>query len=251
MTRAAVVALALVLGACGGGEESTLERAEEAMAELDAGTLAFELAASTPEVAEPVGFRVEGSFSFTSDGELPLMDFTYTELLAGEENVAAVVSDGETVWVDVDGQVVELAGDDAASLRLGEDEGFADLGIASWVEDGREAERGNHVVISGTVDAADLLGDIVRIASQVAAAGDVGPLDDDGAERLGRLVRSSDIEVVVGDGDLPRTVDATLDFGAEVPAELEEVLGPYAAARLRMTVELSPLDGELTVERPR
>ena len=107
------------------------------------------------------------------------------------------------------------------------------------------------MVVTGTVDAADLLGDIVRIASQAAAAGDVGPLDGDAAERLADLVRSSAIEVVIGDDDLPRSVDATLDFGADVPEELVDALGPYAAAQLRMLVQLAPLDGDLRIEAPR
>jgi hypothetical protein len=248
--RRLAVAAVLVLAACGGGEETTLDRAEDAMAELDAGTMALELSATTPDVAEPVGFRVEGSFSFTSDGELPLLDFDYTELLAGDENVASILSDGETAWVELDGNVTELSDEQAQSLRLGDDEGFADLGIASWVDEPTERQRGNDTVVSGPVDAADLLGDIVRIASQVAAAGEIGPLDEDAADRLAELVRSSTIEVVVGEDDLPRTVAATLDFGGEVPPELEEVLGPYAAAELRLDVELAPLEGELTIEAP-
>lgn len=251
MRRFAVGALIGLLAACGsGGDDTTLARAEDAMAELDAGTMALELSATTPDVQDPVGFRVEGSFSFTSDGELPRFEFDYTELLAGEENVATITSDGETVWVALDGQVTEVGGENAESLRLGDDEGFADLGIASWVHDPVEEERGSGVVITGRVDAADLLGDIARIASQVAASGDVGALDGDAAERLAGLVQSSRIEVVVGADDLPSSVDATLDFGATVPDELTEVLGPYAAAQLRLVVELERLEGPLTISDP-
>jgi hypothetical protein len=246
-----VVLLVALVAACGGEDDSTLGRAEQAMADLDAGTMALELSATTPDVADPVGFRVEGSFSFTSDGELPRFDFDYTELLAGDENVASISSDGETVWVELDGQVTEVDGEETASLRLGDDEGFADLGIASWVDEPTEEERGGDVVITGAVDAADLLGDLARIASQVAAAGEVGELEGDDAERLAGLVQSSAIEVVIGEDDLPRSVDATIDFGATVPDELAAALGPYAAAQLRLVVELEPLTGELTVEPPR
>jgi len=248
---AVAVAGVVVLGACGGDDDSTLGRAEDAMAELDAGEMTVELSATTPEVQDPVGFRVEGAFAFVEDDELPRFDFDYVELLAGEEEVATIASDGATVWVSAAGEVQELTDEQSAALRLGEDDGFADLGIASWVEDPEEDTSGRDTIVRGRVDAADLLGDLARIAAQVGGGEDIGALDDAAAERLAGLVRSSEIEVVIGDDDLPRSVDASLDFGSDVPDELVDVLGPYAAARLHLLVELAPLDGELTVEPPR
>ena len=235
----ALVGVALI-AACSSGDESTLGRAEEAMAELEAGAMTLELAATAADVEDPVGFRVDGTYSFASDGDLPVFDFTYTELLAGDENVATITSDGDAVVVVVDGEEHELSADDASSLRLGDDEGFADLGIASWVDEPQERQRGDDTVVTGGVDAADLLSDIARIAGQVSGAGEIGPLDEDGAKRLASLVRSSEIEVVVGDDDLPRSVEAVLDFGSDVPDELTDALGPYAAARLRLSVTLEP-----------
>lgn len=237
VTSAAVVALS----SCGGGgDDSTMGRAEAAMADVDAGRMTVELTASAADVTDPVGFRVEGSFDLDSDGELPVFDFTYTELLAGAQNVATIVSDGDAVTVDVDGEERELSADDAGSLRMGEGEGFADLGIASWVDDAEEERRGEETVVTGSVDAADLLSDIARIAAQVNAQGDIAPLEGDAAERLAKLVRSSEIEVVIGADDVPRSVDATLDFGTDVPDELEDALGPYAAAQMRLAVTLMP-----------
>lgn len=244
MRRPGLGALALVLAvavvACGSQDETTMSRAEDAMADLEAGSMDVALTASAADVAEPIGFEVEGTFDVSGDGELPVFDFTYTELLAGDQNVATITSDGDQVVVDVDGDEHVIAADDAGSLRMGDDDGFADLGIASWVEDPKEEQRGDQTVVTGTVDAADLLSDIARIAAQVNAEGDIAPLDDDAAERLAKLVRSSGIEVVIGGDGLPRSVDATLDFGADVPSELEDALGPYAAAQLRLVVKLEP-----------
>ena len=236
--RAVALAAVTLLAACGGGDESTLARAEDAMSDLDAGAMTLELAAISTDVPSPIGFRVDGTFDGDSEGDLPVFDFTYTELLAGEENVATIASDGDGVTVEVDGETHELSADDASSLRLGDDEGFADLGISSWVDEPREERRGDDTVVTGAVDAADLLADIARIAGQVSGAGEVGPLDEESADRLAKLLRSSEIEVVVGEDDLPRSVDALLDFGSDVPDELTEALGPYAAARLRLTVTL-------------
>ena len=245
-----MLALAMALAACGQDDDSTLGRAEDAMAELDTGDLVVELSATTAEVAEPVGFRLDGRFQYGDDGELPVMDFTYTDLLAGEEVEAGIVSDGERAWVIADGTTTELSAEEAEPLRLGGGEGFADIGIASWVDDPSETARGDETVVTGTVDAADLLSDLSRLASQVGGGGDLEPVEGEDADRLAALVRSSEIEVIVGEDDLPRSVDATIDFGGDVPEELVDALGPYAAATLRLIVELAPLDGDLTVTPP-
>lgn len=246
----ATLAVVCLLGACGGDDGSTLGRAEDAMAGLDAGELQLELSAVAADVAEPVGFRLDGRFQYGDEGSLPVMEFTYSELLADQATEASVLSDGTTAWVVVDGQVTELSDEQARPLRLGGGEGFADIGISSWVEDASETKRGAETVVTGSVDAADLLSDLSRLASQVGGTGDLDPLEGDDAERLAALVQSSDIEVVIDDDDLPRSVDATIEFGTEVPDELVDALGPYAAATLRLVVELAPLDGDLTVTPP-
>ena len=96
----------------------------------------------------------------------------------------------------------------------------------------------------------DLLGDLARIVSQVAGSGDAAAPSGDDAERLRSLVRSSDAEIVVGEDDLPRSVDLTLDFGGDVPDELVDALGPYAAATLELHLELEAIDVDLEVDAP-
>jgi hypothetical protein len=194
---------------------------------------------------------VAGAFSFTSDGELPVFDFDYTQLLGADERVATIVSDGTSVVVEADGVSQTLGAAEAKSLRLGDDDGFADLGIASWVDDPTEERRGDETVVTGRVDAADLLSDLARIVAQVAGEGDVAPLEGDDAEALAKLVRSSEIDVVLAEDGLPSSIDAMIDFGGEVPEQLVDSLGPYAAASLHLVVELSRLDEALKVELPR
>jgi hypothetical protein len=253
-TVAVAFAFALVVAAagCGGGDKSTLGEAEHAMAQLDAGKMSLELSATAEKVANPVGFRVEGSFSFAGHTDLPVFDMDYTQLLGADKQVASIKSDGSTVVVEADGTTTQVGPDVAKSLRMGDGSGFADLGIASWVENPKEQRQGDDVVVSGTVDAADLLSDLARIVSQVAGEGDVKPLTDDDAARIAKLVKSSAIEVVANAKDhLPSSVDATIDFGGDVPPKLVDSLGPYAAAKLHLKVALSRLDHALTVQLPR
>lgn len=202
------------------------------MADARAGRLSFDLAAGR------VGFTVDGSFS-PGPGSLPKLDFTYTEHLPAGDEVATIVSDGNTVTVKADGDERVLAADDARRLHGGTT-GFADLGIASWVRDPREDAQGDSTVVSGKVDVADLLQDVVRLVSQVNAKGDIELLDDGTARRLGALAQVSSIEVVIGADGVPRSVDADVGFGRDVPDELVDALGPYAASELQVKVTFAP-----------
>ena len=243
MRRRRLAAVLLLAAACTSSDESALGKAESAMRDLERGRLRLDLEGGD------AGFRVEGVFSDAGE-EVPVLDFLFTELAGNDKRVARIASDGTTVIVAADGVVQELADRDVEGLRLGEDEGFADLGIGSWVEDGEEDRRGERTIVSGRVDAADLLADIARLAAQVTGGGEVEPLDDDTAEELAGLVRSSAIEVEIDEDDLPRSIDATIDFGADIPDALEDALGPYAATTLQLTVSLEALDDELKIELP-
>lgn len=248
----AVLAVA-VLGACGGG--GPLDEAEAAMAELDAGRMALQLSATAAgdHPAGPVGFRMEGPFSLSEDGDLPVLDLRYTRLVGGREDEVRVVSTGTAAYVVAGGKVTEVPEEDGGALRLGgPDEGFADLGISGWVEDPKVDERADgSSVVTGRADVADLLSDLARIGSQVGGGG-VGPapLSGDAARRLAGLARSSRVEVEVAEDDLPRSVKAVVDFGARVPDELRTALGPYAAPRLELTLTLERLAEALQVEPP-
>jgi hypothetical protein len=202
------------------------------MAQARAGHLTFEL------VAGHVGFGVDGTFS-PSRGPLPKLDFTYTEHLADGDDVATIVSDGDTVTVDADGDQRVLSAADAGRLEGGT-KGFADLGIASWVENPREDGQGDGTAVTGTVHVADLLQDVVQLVSQVNAKGDVKPLDESTARRLGALAQTSTIEVDIGGDGIPRAVDADVGFGRTVPDELVDALGPYAASELEVKVTFAP-----------
>ena len=249
-----VLLLVLAVPACGAGRgPSPLEEAEDAMAELDAGRMDLQLqaVAGGDRPTGPVGLRIEGPFSFTGGGRLPVLDLRYTRLLGDETKVSQVVSTGETVYVVTDGKVAEVPDADAARLRLGrEDGGVADLGIAGWVPDPQVETRGDGTrVVRGPADVADVMSDLARIVDQIGGV-DTEPLEGDAAERLERVARSSEVVVEIGDDDLPRTVRAVLDFGATVPDGLRRALGPYASARMELTVSLARLEGPLTVQKP-
>ncbi|MEA3055868.1 MAG: hypothetical protein QOD30_1300 [Actinomycetota bacterium] len=220
------------------------------MGDLDRGRMSFQLSAATPS-SDPVGFSLSGPFAMQGDG-LPVFDLRYQRLLGPETDESEISSTGSAMFVKTGDQVVEVPPATASHLRLGDDGGgFADLGLAGWVDGAHEATSGDRTTITGTVDVADLLGDVARVLAQTE--GRTAPrLDAKQAAALRRLVRSSAIEVVLeGDDPLPRSVRATVDFGGRVPSELRQALGRYAAASLELTMQLRHLDTKLTVQPPR
>lgn len=251
--------LVATLGACGDdGGDNPLAEAERAMAALDEGRITLELnatAGADDAATGPVGFRMEGPFSFAGDGSLPVLDLEYTRLLGQNEQTSRVLSTGEAMYVVADGETTAVPANATGGLRLGDgdgDGGFADLGIAGWIEQPvtSKAKDGSRIV-TGEVDVADLLADLARTGAQAGIGLDADDLDGDAAESLRRQVRHSEMVVETGADDLPRSVRATVDFGGDLPPKLAEVLGPYASTRILLTLGIERLAEPLRVAAPR
>ena len=244
---AALLAITAVVAACGRGDSNPLSDTERAMADLEAGRIDLTLAASAAGdggPTKPVGFRMQGPFAIHAGGKYPTLDMRYTAFLGDEERVTQVVSDGQAVEVVRNGTRTTVPPAQARFLRLGKrGAGFTDLGVAGWVNDPTVVERPDGTrIITGAVDVADVLSDLARISGQIGGLGDVDALDRDGARRLQRLVRHSDFTAELDRAGFPRNLQAVVDFGREVPAELRAALGPYASPRLEVTLAVEPAD---------
>ncbi|MEY2468785.1 MAG: hypothetical protein QOF21_1483 [Actinomycetota bacterium] len=242
------LALAFGLAACG-SEASALEQTEDNMAKLKAATIDLRLAASSGadnSETGPVGFRMKGPFELSPDHDLAVFNLTYTQLLGSNSRTTQVRSTGETAFVTTGGKVYRVADDDLAPLKVSDDAkgGFGDLGIAGWVTDakvrsGKTVDGERTDVITGKVDAADLLSDLARVAGPLGGDNELAALDDAAGKRLQRLVRASTIEVVTGAKDRQlRSLHAVVDFGTRAPKELRKSLGAYADARIEVQLTL-------------
>jgi hypothetical protein len=233
----ASLALATACNSGSSGPGDTLSDAEAHLSDLTEADISLELTASTDET-EPVGFRVEGPFSFESDGDLPVLDLTYTRLLGSEEEQVTIESDGTTVTVDGE----EVPEDRVGALRLGDGDvaGLEDLDLSDWVEDAEQTTDGGTTTVTGTLDGSAMLRDLNRITSEVAGAEGLAQLDDRTAAQLEKRITDSSIEVVTEGGGEHRfrSLQATIQFGKDVPSALKRVLGPYAAARIELRLRL-------------
>ena len=269
MVRRALAALlvgsALLLAACGGGD-GALEEADKKLGDVDSAVLdlAFEASAvGGGKDAGPVGFKLQGPFSFDSSGELPVADLRYTRLLGRDSDEASFISTGREAFVRADGRLVRL--DDrqvqSLSLRDGDDGGGSDdagldqLDLAAWVDDAEE-ESGPKVDgvtttrITGRLEVAQALSDIALLARQLGATDSpVGELSDDDRKRLARLADDASVEVVTGkdDGYL-RRLRADVTFR---PAASDQRLRGLAGARLVIRLDLSRVNEPVKVAAPR
>jgi hypothetical protein len=243
----ALVVLALAAGC--GGNESAIERMEDRLGDTRRGEMQVELVGADGD-ATSAGLRFEGVYAYDGPGPYAVLDVRYARFAGEVETVTRVVSTGTDVFVEAGGETRRLSPPEAAPLLLG-DGGAAtdDLGIAGWVVGESSVERGGAVVVTGRVDAADLLVDLARVMGGVTGARVVP--DEAAADRLARLVRRSHFRAV-GDrdaGDL-RSIDASVEFRARAGPALAEALGELANARLDVHVRHRPIEGRVEVAPP-
>lgn len=245
---AGAVMLALAASGCGREEPGPLADTDRALAELDAGRIDVAVMATTaadPHSENPVGFRMKGPFSYRAERPFPELDLRYTSLLGAGEQAVRIVSDGHSVELVHDsGDRTPVPPRQASLLRLGDgDGGIADLGVAGWVIDPAVVERPDGTrLVTGRVDVADLLSDLARLNASAAATQPDTSLDHGRARRLDRLTRKSEFTADLGRDHLPRRLQAVLDFGRELPAELRAALGPYASPRLEVSLSVEPTE---------
>lgn len=239
LLRLAVVALLAV--SCGSDEaDGVLSDAQDHLAELTEGRIDFSLTASAGGTG-PVGFRIEGPFSF-GDGTVPVLDLTYTRIRGDAEDVVRVRADGASVTVTEDGETTEVPERRLGALRLddGAATGVDEFALSEWFDDVDVATSGDRTTLTGRADVPALLADLNRFVAEVAGEAGVGPLDDTAADRIEDAVRRATLTLTTeGDDHRLRTLEASLDFGARAPARLADALGRYARPRLDLRLEVA------------
>jgi endonuclease YncB( thermonuclease family) len=257
---AAAAFVTMVAGACG-GDASALAQTDHNMAKLKAAAIDLRLAASAGDTADgtkPVGFRLAGPFEFSQRHDLAVFDVTYTRLLGDRSQTTEVRSTGEAAFVTAGGKAYRVARGDLAPLRVSKDagNGFGDLGISGWVispktRAGTKVDGQATEVITGEVDAPDLLSDLARMAGPLGGDNQLQPLGKKAAERLRRFVRASTITVVTGAKDRQlRSLHAVVNFGTSAPVELRKTLGRYAQARIDVRLTMKKQNSALRVAPP-
>jgi hypothetical protein len=255
--RAGLVALLVTLAAAC-GERSPVGD----LAEIESGTLSLRLVSTATgegSSGRPVGFEMTGPFSFRS-GSVPVARLDHTRLMGTSSTRTTFTSTGERAFVTLAGETYELPPEQLDALRNeqsgGRRAGLEALAIEDWVREPKVSGGGrvdgvDTTRVTGRVNAGAALTDLVALARQLGPEAELEPLEREEARRLDALVKSSEIELLVGRQDrLLRRLRLVIDFGASLPDRVRASLGPYAGTRLEVDLGLSGPNRDVTVEAP-
>lgn len=127
----------VLLSACGPDAKESSVASLQRISDIRSGDLTLDVAISPTGEGQATGFGLEGVFSLPDTaGEIPEADLIYTQRAGGSEAEGRFIADGETVFVEVDGERTELPPDQVEGFRVaGSDaEGsvFSALEVGDW-----------------------------------------------------------------------------------------------------------------------
>lgn len=259
----ALVLLALLTGGCGGAETEALRATDEKLRTIDSGRLSLSVTGAAigkgDEEADPVGFRLEGPFSFTTETPLPVARLTYARLLGkGREQQGTFISTGTAAFVETDGDTFEIPEDQVQGLRLdpkagNRSSGLEQLRLSSWVEEPEVVREGDADIITGRLDPAEAFGDLAALARQLGVPDtqELQELGDQDRERLERMVEASSVRIVSGHDDhVLRDLQVRADLRPTADRKIRQALGRLGAARLDIRLTLAEVNQPVQVEAP-
>ena len=253
MRVAASVLSALLLFACAPDAKENAAGGIKKLAEVRSGEISLDVSIAPEGSDEATGFVLEGVFSLPQEpGELPEADLAYTQSGDGEEVEGRFVSDGESIYVELEGDTTELPADQVDGFRAQGDDSdasvFEGLDATTWFEDPQTEESGDEVTLTGDLDVVTALNDIFEVASNFGAP--MEPIEGDEADIVRDSVQEAAAEITVGAEDgLLRHATVTIDFGVSDP-ELAEALGPLAGATFSFDLTLANVNEDVDVDSP-
>lgn len=241
----------LVLGACSPDGQETATTSLQNIAEIRSGELTIDVGIAPAGEEEATGFALEGVFSLPDEaGALPEADLLYTQRVEGAEVEGRFISNGDTIFVEVDGGRTELPPDQIEDFKVtgsaSDGSVFGALDVEEWFSDPTTEEAGDEVTLSGELDVVAALNDIFEVARNFGAT--IQPIEGSEADIVAESVRSARAEITSGAEDgLLRGVSLEIDFGV-TDQELAEALGPLAGATFTLELDLSNVNEPVDVE---
>jgi hypothetical protein len=230
----------LLLAGCGGGDaEDVLGETADNLGAIRAGTLDMALVVE-PIGGKPFGFEIEGPFELRGGRALPVMEVDYTRIVEGRRATVTLVSDGEDVHAEANGERVELSPEQIEELRgaAGALGGGVRLPLDEWFEDA-EVDDGGSVGGAETDRVAGDL-DVVAVANGLSGLAGIRRLRGRDAERLREATKEATFELWTGKEDrLLRRLEMVADFGFGVPPDLRRALGDAVGAKVTFRLAVS------------
>ena len=251
MRRIALTATLVVLASCSPDATETASSSLQKISDIRSGEMSLDVGISPHGEEEATGFSLEGLFSLPEEnGALPEADLLYTQRGGGSEAEGRFIADGETVFVEVDGDRTELSPEQVDSFRVGGtgsgDSIFGELDVDQWFPDPQTEESGDEVTLSGDLDVVSALNDIFEIAQSFGASFE--PIAGDEEAIVRDSIRSATGEITSGAEDgLLRHLEIEIDFGVADP-ELSEALGSLSGAIFTIDLTISNANGTVEID---
>jgi hypothetical protein len=256
---AAAAAVALVcLSACAGGPAKALKDTASSLSDVRSGALTYDLAVTGTDGTK-MGYRIEGPFALARPGKLPVADVTYTRTTGPTTTEAGLISDGDRAFVVLDGQAYTLPESRLALLRAPSgDEGEGPnpldaLHVDDWVTDPRSAKGDGTVRVTGGLDVATAINDVIDLMSQFGTGPVAGlhPIEDRDRATLERAVKNSSFELVTGSDDhLLRRLVIDVAFAVPQGPGTEDLAKALPGADFRMELAIDGANRPVDVDVP-
>jgi hypothetical protein len=253
------------IGGGGGDAEDALGETATKLGEIRSGTLDLRLIVA-PRDGEEFGFEVHGPFALADgDGDLPVLDVDYTQIVDGRRGTVSLVSTGEAAFAVVDGQAYELGEAQTEELRAASGAlggsaggsgggGLEELPIDDWVvdpevEDGGEVGGAETDRVSGELDIVAATNGLIALGRGLGRP--LPRIEGPNADLLRDSARNTRFEVWTGKDDrLLRRLLLEAELGLQVPEELRAALGDLVGATITFELGVSEPNEDVTVKAP-
>ena len=259
VTRVLLLLLGVVaLAGCGGGDPDPAEVLSQTAANLgkikSAESMHLKLLVD-PGEGDPFGFELEGPVALCQLRALPILDVEHTRIANGQEATVRILANGTRGFVVLDGTAYQMSEEQEAHLGSAceglesSDGGLASLRVGDWVRD-PEASSGDDVdIVTGELDVAAVVNDLVTIARAFGGS-TLARLDRDDAQRIADATEDSSFELERGHDDhLLRRLALEVDL-VDVPDDLRRALGDAVGGRVTFEFELEDPNGQVEVQAP-
>jgi hypothetical protein len=255
VTRALLLAAALAIAGCAGGDSdpNTIMRETAATLSEIKSAKPFKLRiAVDPLDGDEFGFAIDGAVALCEgEDELPRLDVAYTQFAQGEQATVQLISTGADSFIEVDGTAYALGNEQEAELRgaceeLGTEGGLEQLRVDDWV---RRPEARSENEVHGELNLVAVINDLVGVARAFGGSR-LARLDADDARRIAEATEESRFELERGDDGLLRRLALEADLGFDVPRDLRRALGDVVGAKVTFELELDDLNSEVEVRAP-
>lgn len=226
-------------------------RSLQLISDIRSGVMDLVVRIETSDASASTGLTLEGAFMLPEEqGALPEADLTYTQNQGDDSTTARFISNGEAMFVEVDGERTDLPPEQVETFRTtGDPEAasvFGTLDVSDWIPRPEIQEDGDLATITGELDVVAALNDIFEVGRRFGGV-ELPALEGDEAERVEAAVRASTAEITAGPDGLLRHLLVEIDLGVE-EGDLRDALGPLAGAIFSVELSIDNVNEKIDVE---